>query len=152
FNSNSHIPIHSNKLHFSWWKTSHLSAYLKVGSQAKEILMTSFKYHLNQEKIELLASDWIGLERVLVNDKIVSTKVNFGQRSTHKIKLNNGKPCRLQLLIDPQTERLTCKLYKQNEFIASLKQGKQSFLSSKTVFEASLMLACMSSLGLYWLS
>ncbi|MCC4832922.1 hypothetical protein Q4601_03450 [Shewanella sp. 1_MG-2023] len=114
--------------------------------------MTSFKYQLNQEKIELLASDWIGLERVLVNDKIVSTKVNFGQRSTHKIELKSGKPCRLQLLIDPQTEQLTCRLYKQNQLIASLKQGKQSLLSSKTFFEATMMLACMSSLGLYWIS
>ncbi|MEZ9234530.1 MULTISPECIES: hypothetical protein [Shewanella] len=114
--------------------------------------MTSFKYHLNHEKIELLASDWFGLERVLVNDQLVSSKINFSQRSTHRIELKNGKPCQLQLLIDPQTEQLTCRLYNQNQLIGSLKQGKQSLLSSKKVFEASVMVTFMSVLGLYWFS
>ncbi|WP_076537673.1 hypothetical protein [Shewanella sp. UCD-KL21] len=114
--------------------------------------MTSFTYQLNQEKIELHASDWSGVERVLVNDKVVSSKINFGQRSTHQIKLQNGNPCMLQLLIDPQTEQLTCRVYKQNELIANLKEGKTKLLSSKIIFEASVLLACLASLGLYWMS
>lgn len=114
--------------------------------------MTSFKYQLNQERIELHASDWSGFERVLINDEVVSSKINFGQRSTHQIQLKSGKPCMLQLLIDPQTELLTCRLYKQNELIASIKQGKMKLLNSKNIFEASIMLACMGSLVLYWLT
>ncbi|WP_144208552.1 hypothetical protein [Shewanella donghaensis] len=114
--------------------------------------MTSFIYQLNQERIELHASDWNGFERVLINDEVVSSKINFGPRSTHQIKLQNGKPCMLQLLIDPQTEQLTCRVYKQNELIANLKQGKARLLSSKVIFESGVLLACLASLGLYWLS
>jgi hypothetical protein len=90
--------------------------------------MICFKYHLNQDSVELRASDWCGLERVFVNGQMVSSKLNFGQQSEHTVALKDGDPCRFQLMLDPQTEQLICRIYKQDRLIASLKEGKEHLL------------------------
>ncbi len=87
--------------------------------------MITFKYQLNQTDIKLMISDWFGLERVFINNKLVSKKFSWSQTSIHKIKLQNGKTCRLQLLLDNQTNLMSCRIYQQNTLITTLKQGKQ---------------------------
>ena len=90
--------------------------------------MISFKYELNQDSVELQASDWFGIERVFVNGQMVSSKLNFGPNSVHTIQLNDGNQCCFKLFIDPQTDELTCRIYKHNQLITSLKQGKNNLV------------------------
>lgn len=98
--------------------------------------MITFKYQLNQNNIVLKVSNWCGLERVFVDGKLVSQKFNFGISSKHNVVLNNGKKCRLQLLIDSQTNLLSCRVYKQNNLVTTLRQGKKQLLASLRMFEA----------------
>ena len=114
--------------------------------------MIRFTYHLNQDDIELQASNWCGLERVIVNGNIVSKKFNFGLQSIHDVILNNGKKCRFQLMIDPQTELLTCRIYKQNQLITILKQGKKQLVQSRWIIEAGLAILGGSMISLLLLS
>ncbi|MGL4448501.1 MAG: hypothetical protein ACRCZA_10260 [Shewanella sp.] len=111
--------------------------------------MIRFKYALNGDVVELQASNWNGLERVLVNGQQVSRKRNFKPQSEHCIQLKDGHLCRFTLLIDPQTDELMCRIYKQNELVTSLKQGKDDFLASQRVLQHStifLGLLCLFTL------
>ncbi|MBT1445813.1 hypothetical protein KJI95_15005 [Shewanella sp. JM162201] len=101
--------------------------------------MISFKYCLNQDCVELKASDWFGLERVFVNGKMVSSKLNFGGQSEHSIPLHDGHRARFQLLIDPQTEEIMCRIYKKGELVASLKQGKEQLHRSRAMLWQGLL-------------
>ncbi|MCG9731708.1 hypothetical protein L1D44_18090 [Shewanella sp. Isolate13] len=101
--------------------------------------MVTFKYALNQDDIELQASDWCGLEQIFINGKRVSSKLNFGQQSEHSLMLNDGKPAKLQLLLDPMTEQLICRIYKQNNLVASLKQGKKELYRSRQQIQQSML-------------
>ncbi|QSX28649.1 hypothetical protein [Shewanella cyperi] len=104
--------------------------------------MVSFKYDLNQHRVELQASNWCGLERVFVDGQMVSSKLNFGQQSEHAVPLGDGNPCKFQLLIDPQTEELMCRIYKRNELVASLKQGKQNLIQSQRMVQQGMIMCC----------
>ncbi|MFV0594300.1 hypothetical protein [Shewanella sp.] len=108
--------------------------------------MVSFKYELNQDSVELQASDWFGIERVFVNGQMVSRKLNFGPNSVHKIQLKDGEDCSFKLFIDPQTDELTCRIYKHNQLITSLKQGKNSLIQGQKMLQQGLLLG--SSLAL----
>lgn len=101
--------------------------------------MVSFKYELNQDSVELQASDWFGLERVFINGQMVSRKLNFGQNSEHCIKLNDGNQCRFKLFIDPHTDELTCRIYKHNQLITSLKQGKENLIQRQRILQQGLL-------------
>lgn len=114
--------------------------------------MIKFTYHLNQDNIELQASNWSGLERVFINGKVVSRKFNFGLQSMHDVLLNNGKKCRFQLIVDPQTELVSCRIYKQNQLVTILKQGKKQLQKSQFLIETSFVVLCIAMLSVYWLS
>ena len=101
--------------------------------------MVCFKYDLNQENIELQASNWCGLEQAYVNGKRVSRKLNFGHNSEHQVVLKDGKPARLHLFLDPATEQLICRIYKQNNLVASLKQGKRELYRSRLMRQQSIL-------------
>lgn len=106
----------------------------------KGLHMVSFKYELNQDSVELQASDWFGIERVFVNGQLVSRKFNFGPNSVHKVQLNDGHQCSFKLFIDPQTDELTCRIYKHNQLITSLKQGKNSLIQGQRLLQQGLLL------------
>ncbi len=106
----------------------------------KGLHMVSFKYELNQDSVELQASDWFGIERVFVNGLMVSRKFNFGPNSVHKVQLNDGHQCSFKLFIDPQTDELTCRIYKHNQLITSLKQGKNSLIQGQRLLQQGLLL------------
>ncbi|MCS6239159.1 hypothetical protein [Shewanella baltica] len=113
--------------------------------------MIRFKYDLNQDVVELQASNWSGLERVFVNGQMVSHKLNFKPQSEHTIQLKDGAPCKLELLIDPQTDELMCRIYKQHTLVASLKQGKENLLASRRYLQHSVIavsLLCVFALYL----
>ncbi|CAM3982105.1 MULTISPECIES: hypothetical protein [Shewanella] len=110
--------------------------------------MISFKYHFNQDLVELQASNWIGLEQVFVNGKRVSRKLNFGPKSEHEVKLNSGAPCKFQLLIDPNSEQMICRIYKQNRLITSIKQGKENLMQSRMLLQSVIIVMAVSSLGM----
>lgn len=118
----------------------------------KDGIMIKFTYHLNQDNIELQASNWCGLERVFINGKVVSRKFNFGLQSMHDVLLNNGKKCRFQLIVDPQTELVSCRIYKQNQLVTILKQGKKQLQKSQFLIETSFVVLCIAMLSVYWLS
>ena len=101
--------------------------------------MPIFKYALNQDYIELQASNWCGLEQMYINGKRASRKLNFGLQSEHSLTLNDGKAAKLQLLLDPKTEQLTCKIYKQNNLVASLKQGKKELYRSRQLTQQGIL-------------
>lgn len=97
--------------------------------------MIHFKYDITPDVVELQASNWSGLERVFVNGQMVSHKLNFKPQSEHTIQLKDGAPCKFKLLIDPQTDELMCRIYKQNKLVASLKQGKENVLVSRRYWQ-----------------
>ncbi|ABZ76276.1 conserved hypothetical protein [Shewanella halifaxensis HAW-EB4] len=101
--------------------------------------MVTFKYALNQDNIELQASNWSGLEQMYINGKRVSSKLNFGQQSEHNLVLNDGKPAKLLLFLDPMTEQLICRIYKQNNLVASLKQGKKELYRSRQLTQQGIL-------------
>ncbi|MGB0895108.1 MAG: hypothetical protein ACPGUD_11940 [Parashewanella sp.] len=109
--------------------------------------MVRFQYQVDQDTIELQASHWLGLERLLVNGQLVKNHFNFAPLSKHKIKLSNGHFCRLHLLIDPQTQRLVCRIYKKEKLLASLKQGKGNQAQERKKLNAALIIS-MIILGL----
>jgi len=113
--------------------------------------MIKFIYHLNQDNIELQASNWCGLERVFINGKVVSRKFNFGLQSMHDVLLNNGNKCRFQLVVDPITELVSCRIYKQNKLITILQQGKKQLQQSQFLIETSFAIVGLCMLSLYWL-
>lgn len=108
--------------------------------------MVTFKYDLNQDVVELQASNWCGLEQVFINGKMVSRKLNFSQNSEHKIKLNDGNPCRFQLLIDPTSEQMVCRIYKKNNLVTSIKQGKENLLQSRKLLQNMTIFLTLSAL------
>ena len=114
--------------------------------------MVTFKYDLNQDVIELKASNWCGLEQVYINGKMVSRKLNFKQRSEHEIQLDDGNPFKFQLLIDPKSEQMVCRIYKKNFLIASIKQGKGSLLRSQKSLQNLAIFFTLSSLLLLLLN
>ncbi len=102
--------------------------------------MVSFKYELNDNSVELQASDWFGIERVFVNGQRVSSKFNFGPNSIHDVCLNDGQQCCFKLFLDPQTDELTCRIYKHNQLVISLKQGKNNLLHCQRLVQQSLLI------------
>ena len=114
--------------------------------------MITFKYDLNQDIVELQASNWCGLEQVYINGKRVSRKLNFGQNSEHEIQLNDGNPCRFQLLIDPSSEQMVCRIYRRNNLVASIKQGKESLVQSRKSLQNLAIFFTLSSLLLLLLN
>ncbi|MEC4725406.1 hypothetical protein HWQ46_07585 [Shewanella sp. D64] len=114
--------------------------------------MITFKYDLNQDVVELQASDWCGLEQVYINGKRVSRKLNFGQNSEHNIQLDDGNNCKFQLLIDPSSEQMVCRIYKRNNLIASIKQGKKNLLQSRKSLQNWTIFFTLSSLLLLLLN
>ena len=111
--------------------------------------MVTFRYDLNQDVIDLQASNWCGLEQVFVNGKRVSRKLNFGHNSEHNIQLNDGNPCRFQLLIDPTSEEMICRIYKSNRLITCIHQGKQKLSQSRRTLQNLVIFTTLS--GLVWL-
>ncbi|QLE85835.1 MULTISPECIES: hypothetical protein [Shewanella] len=114
--------------------------------------MVSFKYDLNQDFIELQASNWNGLERVFVNGKMVSKKLNFSKNSEHHFQLDNGTSCKFQLLIDPSTEQLVCRIFKKNNLVTSLKQGKDNLLASQHAMQGMVLFSSIAALALVLVS
>jgi hypothetical protein len=113
--------------------------------------MIRFQYDFCSDQIELQASDWSGVERLLLNGKPVSSKINFGPNSTHYVKLQDGKPCKLQLQLDPQTNLLTCQVFQQNQLIAILKQGKQHLTLSRHNLDMAIFFSCSAILAMIML-
>lgn len=111
--------------------------------------MIKFNYLLNQDNFELQASDWCGLEKVMLNGKVVSKKFNFGLLSCHDISLNNGNKYQCKLLVDPQTHILTCRIYNQRRLITVLRQGKKQLQQSQRLIETSLIGILFSLLVIY---
>ncbi|WP_434926398.1 hypothetical protein [Shewanella sp. HL-SH2] len=114
--------------------------------------MIKFNYLLNQDNFELQASDWCGLEKVMLNGKVVSKKFNFGILSCHDILLNDGHKYQCKLLVDPQTDLLTCRIYNQRRLVTVLRQGKKQLQQSQRLIEASLMTLLLSLLVIYILA
>ena len=83
-----------------------------------------FVYQVDQDFIELKASNWIGSEMLFVNGQLIQKRFNFSPSSNHQITLSNGLCCRFQVFIDPTHEQLVCRIYKQNELLARLVQHK----------------------------
>ncbi|MGL5392002.1 MAG: hypothetical protein ACRDA8_11635 [Shewanella sp.] len=111
--------------------------------------MIRFKYALNGNELELQASNWNGLERVLVNGQQVSRKRNFKPQREHSIQRKGGERCKFEVLIDPQTNELMCRIYKQNQLVTSLKQGKDNLLASQRLLQHSTLffgLLCLFTL------
>ncbi|ACA86987.1 hypothetical protein [Shewanella woodyi] len=114
--------------------------------------MVTFKYDLNQDIVELQASNWCGLEQVYINGKRVSRKLNFGQHSEHEVKLHDGNPCKFQLLIDPSSEQMVCRIYRKNNLVASIKQGKENLSQSRRSLQNWAIFFTLSSLLLLLLN
>ncbi|MEI6860143.1 MAG: hypothetical protein V5788_10310 [Shewanella sp.] len=114
--------------------------------------MVTFRYDLNQDVIELQASNWCGLEQVFINGKRVSRKLNFSQDSEHNIQLNDGKPCRFQLFIDPDSEEMICRVYRSNSLVTSINQGKDNLLQSREVLHNLVIFTTLSCLILLLLN
>ncbi|MFT5235026.1 MAG: hypothetical protein ACI90A_000388 [Shewanella sp.] len=114
--------------------------------------MITFKYDLNQDVVELQASNWCGLEQVYINGQRVSRKLNFKQNSIHNVLLENGNSFKFQLLIDPLSEQVVCRIYKKNNLITSIKQGKENLKQSRKSLQNYAIFFTLSSLLLLLLN
>lgn len=101
--------------------------------------MINFKYALNQDLLECKTSRWNGLECIFINGQKVSQKRNFKGYSEHLIELSEGSSCKLQLITDPSTETLICRIYRQNQHIISLKQGKNDHIFGLNTKQSSVI-------------
>ncbi|MDF0535448.1 hypothetical protein PY479_14335 [Shewanella sp. A32] len=86
--------------------------------------MVRFSYDVNQHLVELQASDWTGLEQLCVDGQVVSRKFSFSPQSEHRFQLSNGECCRCQLISDPTCNQTLCRIYRQEQLIASLKHSE----------------------------
>ncbi|WP_133407127.1 hypothetical protein [Parashewanella tropica] len=102
--------------------------------------MVRFQYQVDQDSVELQASNWFGMERLIVNGEQVTQKININNTSSHQFKLSNGKNCRFQMFVDPITEGLVCRIYKNEQLVTSLKQTKTSLKSSQKKLQLGLLL------------
>ncbi len=105
--------------------------------------MVCFKYQVDQDDIELQTSSWSGLERLLFNGQVISSRLNFNPFSNHDISLSNGQKCRFQLLVDPSSQQLICRIYKKEQLLASLKQGNKTY--NLKYVQYGLLLACFAT-------
>ncbi|MGL4473105.1 MAG: hypothetical protein ACRCT7_01375 [Shewanella sp.] len=113
--------------------------------------MVYFDYFINQQALKIEASNWCGLERVLLNGKVVSSKFNFTNQSQHNFELLNGQQCSLTLHLDPVSQQLRCRIYKNQHLLTSLvpsaehlkmsqKQTKQVMVISSLLVLLTMML------------
>lgn len=96
-------------------------------------------------------SDWSGLERVLVDNHIVSTKRSFGFKSTHEFDLSGLGRVRLDLAIAPLERKADYSLSRGAEVLAqgtaalplppghgeALETAQQALQSGKTFWSSS---------------
>ncbi|RJY06464.1 hypothetical protein D5R81_17705 [Parashewanella spongiae] len=107
--------------------------------------MVRFKYQVDQDDIELQTSSWSGMERLLFNGKVISSRLNFNPFSNHDIALSNGHKCRFQLLVDPSSQQLICRIYKKEQLVASLKQSKKSYSKNLKYLQYGLLFICFAT-------
>ncbi|RLV58389.1 hypothetical protein D5018_17535 [Parashewanella curva] len=88
--------------------------------------MVRFQYQIDQDTVELQACNWFGMERLIVNGEQVAKRININNSSSHHFQLSSGKHCRFQMFVDPVSDLLICRIYKNETLLASLKQGRQN--------------------------
>ncbi len=80
---------------------------------------------------------------------MVSKKLNFSKNSEHHFQLDNGTSCKFQLLIDPSTEQLVCRIFKKNNLVTSLKQGKDNLYAPWLGITGFIVISLMLSLLIF---
>ncbi|MBM7074270.1 hypothetical protein JQC92_19950 [Shewanella sp. 202IG2-18] len=83
-----------------------------------------FQYQVDQDIVELKASNWFGMEELFLNGQSVKKVFNFSPSSDHKIKLSNGHNCRFQMFVDPTHNNVVCRVYKKDQLLARLTQNQ----------------------------
>ena len=79
-----------------------------------------FQYQVDQDIIELKASNWFGIEELFLNGQSIKRVFNFSPSSDHRIKLSNGHNCRFQIFVDPTNNKVVCRVYKKDQLLARL--------------------------------
>lgn len=114
--------------------------------------MVKFQYGVNQQLIEIKASNWCGLEQIYLDGKCVSRKINFSQQSEHCIQLKNGDPANFQLFLDPTTKALVCRIYDKDHLITSLKQTQHEVIRCKRFIQEFILVAALLCAFLLYLN
>lgn len=108
-----------------------------------------FQYQVDQDIIELKASNWFGLEEVFLNGQSVIKTYNFSPFSNHKVKLTNGHNCRFQLFVDPTNNQVVCRVYKKEQLLARLTQHKKEQNTINKIINGVLILIGIGSIALF---
>ena len=108
-----------------------------------------FQYQVDQDIVELKASNWFGLEEMFLNGRPIKRTYNFSPISDHSIKLSNGHKCRFQLFVDPTNNQVVCRVYKKGKLLARLTQHQQTQYTTNKFINGALMIIGIISLALF---
>ena len=114
--------------------------------------MVKFQYDVNQQSIEISASNWCGLEKIYLDGKCVSRKINFTQQSEHSIRLNNGEAANFQLFLDPTTKALNCRIYNQDHLVTCLRQAKSEVVRCRRFIQDFILVSALLCAFLLYLN
>ncbi|WP_298772102.1 hypothetical protein [uncultured Shewanella sp.] len=114
--------------------------------------MVKFQYDVNQQSIEINASNWCGLEKIYLDGKCVSRKINFTQQSEHNIQLKNGEAANFQLFLDPTTKALNCRIYSRDHLITCLQQTKSEVVRCRRFIQDFILVSALLCAFLLYLN
>ncbi len=110
-----------------------------------------FQYQVDQDTVELKASNWFGLEELFLNGQPVKRTYNFSPFSDHSIRLSNGHNCRFQLFVDPSNNEVVCRVYKKDKLLARLTHHKRTQNTAHNIINGVLIVIGIISLALFTL-
>ncbi|MCL1126794.1 hypothetical protein [Shewanella surugensis] len=105
--------------------------------------MVKFQYDVDQQLVEIKASNWCGLEQIFLDGKCVSRKINFSQHSEHSIQLKNGDLTNFRLFLDPTTKALVCHIYDKNQLIISLTQAQYEVIRCRRFIQEFILVSAL---------
>ncbi|MCF1426605.1 MAG: hypothetical protein LPD71_01710 [Shewanella sp.] len=90
--------------------------------------MISFLHQHQGHTFRFQASNWMGWEKLWVDDELISRRFNISPHAEYVVKTASGNNYRLTTLVEPDSHLIICRLYRHHnrafEHVCSIKQGR----------------------------